>query len=85
MDGRPVDARYCGPECSALQKRHTSHLRHLRFRGPRCTRCGFDPLVPDQLCVHHADENHSNNAPSNLVTLCLNCHALTHAELRKAA
>jgi len=28
--------------------------------------------------VHHIDENHSNNAEYNLVTLCPNHHRLAH-------
>lgn len=29
-----------------------------------------------QLIVHHADSNHQNNDPSNLLTICRNCDAL---------
>jgi len=29
-----------------------------------------------QLIVHHADSNHHNNDPDNLVTICRNCDAL---------
>jgi hypothetical protein len=56
-----------------------------RHRKDSCERCGFVPEVREQLAVHHADENRKNNDPSNLMTLCHNCHALIHARLRRAA
>lgn len=44
-----------------------------------CERCGFVPEHTCQLDVHHIDRNHSNDAPSNLQTLCANCHRLEHS------
>lgn len=32
----------------------------------------------ENLCIHHLDKNHSNNAPENLVRLCRKCHAKVH-------
>lgn len=40
--------------------------------------CTATILAPCQLDVHHKDGNHSNNDPSNLETLCANCHRLEH-------
>lgn len=43
---------------------------------PKCLICNLsDSRV---LNVHHKDHNRSNNAVSNLVWLCMNCHYLVH-------
>jgi 5-methylcytosine-specific restriction endonuclease McrA len=55
---------------------------HLAFRGGCCERCGHVPLFLDVLAVHHVDQNHENNDPANLKTLCSSCHIETHALLR---
>lgn len=45
-----------------------------------CCVCGFVG-EPCQLDVDHIDGDHSNSDPSNLQTLCANCHRLkTHKE-----
>lgn len=41
-----------------------------------CENCGFKALHRAQLDVDHIDENHKNNSPENLQTLCPNCHRL---------
>ena len=41
-----------------------------------CERCGFIPEDKIQLDVDHIDADGSNNDPSNLQTLCANCHRL---------
>lgn len=46
------------------------------FKRDECESCGFVPVHPCQLDVDHVDGNHSNNDPSNLQTLCANCHRL---------
>jgi len=44
-----------------------------------CEECGFVPTHSCQLDVDHIDGNKKNNDPSNLKTLCANCHRLkTH-------
>ena len=44
-----------------------------------CELCGFIAIVPAQLDVDHIDGDRTNNAESNLQTLCANCHRLkTH-------
>jgi hypothetical protein len=42
----------------------------------RCQRCGFAPEHPCQLDIDHRDGNHKNDDPTNLQTLCANCHRL---------
>jgi predicted HNH restriction endonuclease len=57
---------------------------YLVHRGDVCERCGFVPVIVEQLDVHHANGQHEDNTPSNLVTLCANCHRLAHHEMRAA-
>lgn len=45
-------------------------------KGNCCASCGFIAAVPMQLDIDHIDGNHNNNDPSNLQTLCANCHRL---------
>jgi ArsR family transcriptional regulator len=47
-----------------------------------CDRCSFKPEHSSQLEIHHLDSDRSNNEPSNLQTLCANCHALVHRTAR---
>lgn len=54
------------------------YRRHLK---DRCERCGFVPVHLAQLDAHHRDENHKNNAPENIATLCANCHRLEHVRV----
>lgn len=51
---------------------------YAKYKKELCEECGFIPKHECQLDVHHRDEDHSNNAPENLVTLCANCHRLKH-------
>ncbi|QBZ70505.1 HNH endonuclease [Salmonella phage ZCSE2] len=54
-----------------------THNRDYRsFKKDYCEECGFVPVHPCQLDVDHIDGNHSNDDPSNLKTLCANCHRL---------
>jgi ArsR family transcriptional regulator len=52
-----------------------SYRRHLK---EACERCGFTPAHSCQLEIHHLDFDRTNNVPSNLETLCANCHVLLH-------
>jgi hypothetical protein len=47
-----------------------------RTKKDHCEMCGFVAKDPVQLDVDHIDRNSSNNDPSNLQTLCANCHRL---------
>ncbi len=62
----------------------------LRRDGFACRYCGFtvngnpeaNPAsleASGYLEVHHKDDNHHNNAPANLVTVCPFCHQVFHA------
>ena len=42
----------------------------------KCEMCGFIPKHIVQLDVDHIDGNNKNSDPSNLQTLCANCHSL---------
>lgn len=46
---------------------------------PCCNRCGYDKYT-EVLQVHHRDESHDNNDPSNLEILCPTCHTEHHFE-----
>lgn len=49
---------------------------HSRFKKNQCESCGFSAIDPCQLDIDHIDGDHKNNDPSNLQTLCANCHRL---------
>jgi 5-methylcytosine-specific restriction endonuclease McrA len=55
---------------------HSKRHAYRDSKGDKCERCGFVPEHSVQLDVDHVDGNNSNNAPSNLQTLCANCHRL---------
>lgn len=38
---------------------------------------------PNELHVHHIDKDRTNNDPSNLLTLCRECHTNLHLAERK--
>lgn len=61
----------------------------LERDGGRCVACGTaERKIPrrwrgrevmrSNLVIHHIDENPSNNVHTNLVTLCMTCHAIYH-------
>jgi Zn finger protein HypA/HybF involved in hydrogenase expression len=52
------------------------HRPYSREKKMYCENCGFKALHRAQLDVDHIDENHKNNVPENLQTLCPNCHRL---------
>jgi len=74
----------CGP--TRLKKKQTGwscrnryneyRSRHAKIKKPHCEVCGFIAEHRSQLDVDHIDGNHENNDPSNLQTLCANCHRL---------
>lgn len=49
---------------------------YRKHKKDRCESCGFIPVNLVQLDVDHIDGNNKNNNPSNLQTLCANCHRL---------
>ncbi len=50
--------------------------KHWRIKKDHCETCNFKAEHSCQLDVDHIDGNHDNNEPSNLQTLCSNCHRL---------
>jgi DNA-directed RNA polymerase subunit RPC12/RpoP len=46
----------------------------LKHRSDECEMCGYRPFFKRTLDVHHRDSDKSNNDPSNLMTVCSNCH-----------
>jgi hypothetical protein len=80
----------CGPTKIKLRdaklpitNRYKCHVVYRRFRYPNsvhrkdyCEHCDFKPVHISQLDVDHIDGNRNNNDPSNLQTLCANCHRL---------
>lgn len=72
-DGTPV----WSDKCRSCRGRYRYGIR----KGNICEECGFVPKAMVQLQIDHVDGNRSNNDPSNLRTLCCNCHALkSHVE-----
>jgi 5-methylcytosine-specific restriction endonuclease McrA len=63
--------------------RGTGRRYYKKYREDKCSRCGFVPEDECQLDVDHIDGNHSNNDPSNLQTLCANCHRLKTKQERR--
>ena len=59
--------------CSQAVRGYKLHKKHS------CERCGFVAEHPSQLDVDHIDGNKLNGDPSNLQTLCANCHRLKTA------
>lgn len=48
--------------------------RAKKFRGKKCETCG----TTKHLNVHHKNEDYTDNAPANLMTLCASCHLKLH-------
>lgn len=59
-------------------KKEAAHRNYgyRKFKKNECESCGFVALDWCQLDVDHIDGDHFNNTPSNLQTLCANCHRL---------
>ena len=49
---------------------------YRKHKKDYCEACGFVAEYAIQLDVDHIDGNSDNNDPSNLQTLCANCHRL---------
>ena len=74
----PLSSRY---RCKAVYKRNIikNQYPYAVYKKDICEHCGFIPVHSSQLDVDHINGDHWNNDPSNLQTLCANCHRLkTH-------
>lgn len=54
------------------------HTTCFHFHKKECVVCGESNIVE----VHHLDENHNNNDPSNLIPLCPNHHQYWHSRFK---
>ena len=61
---------------SFFKSSEESKYKYRKYKKSFCEKCGFIPEHKCQLDVDHIDGNHQNNDPSNLQTLCANCHRL---------
>jgi len=64
--------------CSSCDKKAFGTRGYTLHKKAACEVCEFVPEHPCQLDVHHKDGFHDNHDPSNLETLCANCHRLVH-------
>lgn len=71
----PLASKY---KCNFIRNkvRRFKDRPYTRYRKEFCEACGFIPEHYSQLDVDHIDGNNNNNDPSNLQTLCANCHRL---------
>lgn len=78
QDERQVNAlrqyHHCGRRKDKILKENT--CRYQKRKKDYCEICG----ASSGLDVHHIDENHSNNFPDNLITLCVSCHGRVHSK-----
>jgi len=78
------DKIFCSSKCKVRAKNKrlgkyqpsSYNRKYIIFKKDVCDFCGFVPVNPCQLDVDHIDGDHKNNSPSNLQTLCANCHRL---------
>ena len=72
-------SRHLSKYCSMHDRAKYGDKVYKLHKGNSCSFCGFIPVHSCQLDVDHIDGNHKNNDPTNLQTLCANCHRLkTH-------
>lgn len=81
------DAYYCSRSCAnsvggkkKAEIYHPDDVAHYttvawRYHEKKCVVCGEDKVV----AVHHYNENHDDNTPSNLVPLCPTHHVYIHS------
>lgn len=85
QNGHPKEKQTCSYSCSNTYFRsgknngqyNEKKYRNVCFENheKKCIICGEDKIV----AVHHFDENHENNDPTNLVPLCPTHHQYIHS------
>lgn len=68
--------RYSNPAFKEYNSSRPHGKYYKLHKKSACERCNFIPEHLCQLDVDHIDGDHSNSEPSNLQTLCANCHRL---------
>lgn len=63
------------PRNLSTEPRRKPHV-YSKHKGDTCAMCGFVPEHTCQLDVDHIDGDCTNDDPTNLQTLCANCHRL---------
>ena len=58
------------------EKGERQRVGYKKYKKSYCECCGFIAEETCQLDVDHIDGDNKNNDPSNLKTLCANCHRL---------
>lgn len=66
----------CIKENKKKYKYKSKPKEYRKYLKSVCEFCGFKPIHTCQLDIDHKDCNKKNNSPSNLQTLCANCHRL---------
>lgn len=78
---------YCSRVCAnsvggkaKAEKMENPHYRTICFKyhEKKCIICGEDIAMS----VHHADYNHDNDDPENLIPMCMNHHHYMHSRHR---
>lgn len=89
INGRLEDAgvfqrrKYCSLTCANTRKhpKHwgTHHWRARKLIGKACEAC----QAVTSLQAHHINQNPENNDPTNVQTLCMQCHGFWHATAKR--
>lgn len=85
--GRFLRRKYCNLQCAGAGNRKENpttdayRKRVYPLRGSQCEICG----TLENLNIHHVDGDVTNEAPSNLMTLCASCHTKLHWKNGKTA
>ena len=58
-------------------------IKVLERDNYQCQMCNKDISGNSMSCIHHKDENKTNNVMSNMISLCRSCHPKIHYCLKK--
>ena len=58
-------------------------IKVLERDNYKCQMCNKNISGSNMACIHHKDENKSNNIMNNLISLCKSCHPKIHYCLEK--